>query len=647
MTISITDLKIFRAQRNRDTADGGGAMSPNEVVGGELNNVFDDVSSEDRVTGRVSIRKVFPGVFSDNTDRFFGAGLLIINPAQDDAVDVLMTRNTKYDDERAEVVERIESFLVPGPSIRWRLFNDHLAGTGALTLYGLSSIPTPDLGDTLFLEDSDEVQETEAVKIRKIVSRSPQTFFDNNGAFQRDVMVLELSRPLQADWDGTEVFRNTTSTPPTLIKNSTVSAGAQYFGVKRVQGDIAQGDLSVQVDNPFSRIVPSTNAEEPVTDQPASLPGIAFKAAGDPGSISVSTGSFSASAGTAETVFIGGTILPGDLEISGTFSATDDGAGNLVISGTRYSGAVDYDAGAISVVDNQGGSINLTIVATPAAAVQDSTLTTQILVREQTRALNYIRTLRPVPAPGTVSVDYRALNNWFRLSDDGSGSLAGRQPGEGGGSINYATGTLTATLAALPDVGTTVIISWGTPVVVDEGTTSVDAARPHFELNIPEFPIVPGSLDLDYISGVDTVNLTTNAAGQVMDGSDKVGIYTAQTGKVSFRPLAGRWPDAGEPINYALQRDAQQQEQLQPTPSGTSDQVNFTLANAPVEPGSAEFEWVVEAQVNGRLRLIELRIYDDGAGGLQYANGAPVPGGTINYTTGEVDFPAAIDGGNA
>ena len=649
MTIGTNDLKIFLSQRNRDTADGGGAMSPNVVVDGELNNVFDDVSSEDRVTGRVSARKIFPGVFSDDTERFFGAGLLIINPAQDENVDVLMTRATRYDDERADVVKRIESFLVPGGTLLWRLFNNHLQGTGSLTLYAPSGAPTPDLGDTLFLDDQDAedgTQPSEAVKVQKVVSRQPQTFYDSQGAFQRDIMVLELTRPLQSDWEGEAVQRFTTFTSATVVRNSTVSAGARYYGVKRVQGDVLTGALQVNVGNPFSRIVPSTNAEEPVTDQSASLPGTSYKQAGPANSISVNPGSINIGAGATKQLYLGGTVLPGSVTLTGAISGTDNGDGTMSMDSSQFTAVVDYDTGTVSI--NNGGTGNnfgVSATATPAAAVQDSTLTVQIPVLEQTRALNYVRTLRPVPAPGTVSVDYRSLNNWFRLSDNGTGGLAGRQPGEGGGAVDYATGSVTATLAALPDVGTSIIISWGTPTTMDDGTTTIDAARPQFEVDIPEHPIVPGSLELDYESDGSTITITSNASGQLLDGTDVVGVYTPQTGKALFRPLSGRWPDSGAGINYSVSKDAQVLEQLQPTPFGAADQVSFTLGTVPVEPGSVEFEYAVSATVNGRVRTIELRIYDDGAGGLQYASGAPVPAGTVDYQTGAVDFPAAIGGG--
>lgn len=644
MTISSTDLKIFQAQRNRDTADGGGAMSPNEVVDGELNNVFDDISSEDRVTGRVSIRKVFPGVFSANTDRFFGAGLIIISPAEDPAVDVLMTRNLRYDDERSEVVNRIESFRVPGGTVLWRLFNNHLAGTASLTMFAPSSAPTPDLGTTIFLQDKDGVQADEPVKVQSIVSRGPQTFFDAQGAFQRDILTLELTRPLQNDWTGTEVTRVTTEPAPTIVRDSTIATGARFWGVKRVTGSISQGDLDVQVDSPFARIVPSTNAENPVADERAGLPQLSYSPAGDPDSINVSTGVFSVSAGVAETVHIGGTVLPGSISISGEFNGTDNGDGTISVSGSQWTVTADYATGDITVISTTAdSSVSLTITATPAAAVEDSTLSIQISVLEQTRALNYIRTLRPLPAPGSVSVDYRSLNNWFRLTDDGNGSLSGRQPGEGGGTVNYATGTITATLAALPDIGTSIIIAWGTGAVAQDGSKTIDASRPHFTFQVPDSPMMPGTLTLSYPSGGSQVDLTSDAAGSIFDGVDEIGVYTPSNGTVAIRPLTGRWPDAGSQITYGVDIDNGLQEFFQPTPSGASDQVAFQLADPPVEPGSVDLQWLVEAVIDGHLRTLEVRAYDDGAGGLVYDSGKVIPGAAVNYTTGDISFPAALE----
>jgi len=643
MTISTTDLKIQKSQRMRDTADGGGAMSPDEVIDGEINNVFDDISTEDRVSGRVSIRKVFPGVFSDNTDRFFGAGVLIIEPAADPAVDVLMTRREFYDDERENIVERIQSYLAAGATQPWRLWNDHLTGTASLTLYAVPGSRGPDLGDTWFLEDTDGIQASEAVKIQSVISRDEQTFVDeNNNTFQRDVLVVELSRPLQADWEGTEVQRRTVSTPPTRLRGSTPSAGARYYSTKKLLEDITQGDLTIQVDNPYRRIVPTTSAEQPITDERATLSGVSYKRIGEADAISVSA-SQSYSAGETKSWFVGGTILPGSIAISGTITATDPGTGTLDIVGSGTAAEVDYETGEISITRNSSGSLSLNITATPAAAVQDSTLTVQIPITPQTRQLNYVRTLRPLPAPGTVSVDYRSLGNWYRLTDNGAGSLSGDTSGQGGGSVNYGSGTVTATLAALPDVGTVVIISWGNPVIVSDESGKEQPSPPQIRFTVANGPIKPGTLEITYDSDGSTITHTTDADGYVIDAAtDQIGRYVPHTGEVAFIPKTSEWPDSDTNIGYTFDRSDAQQEGFQPTPSGGSDTVSFTLATAP-EPGSVKLKWPVEAEVYGRVRIFEVDILDDGQGGFIYPDGQAVTGATINYGTGDVSMPAAYE----
>ena len=643
MTISTTDLKLYKSQRNRDTNDGGGAMSPNEVVDGEINNVFDDISSEDRVTGRVSIRKVFPGVFSNNTDKFFGAGLMIINPAQDSAVDVLMTRNTAYDDEREDVVARIQSYLIPGATITWRLFNDHLQGSGTLTLFGFFDAATPELGETLFLEDSLDDTVREAVKIQSVVSRQSQTFEDASGTFQRDILVLQISRPLQNDWEGTAVQRATTLAPPTRLRTATVSAGAKYFGVKQVDEDITAGDLTVKVPSPFGQVVPTTNAESPLTDQRATLSGVSYAKVGADDSITVSA-SQAFDAGQSKSWYLGGTVFPGSVAVSGTVSGTDQGDGTITFAGSSTTGAIDYETGEVTITRLVSGSLSLSITATPGAAIQDSNLTVQIPVNDQNRALNYVRSLRPLPAPGTVSVDYRVLNNWYRLSDDGTGTLSGAAPGQGGGTVNYATGTVTATLTELPDLGTTIIFSWGNPVIASDQSGNVESFPPQIAFTISNGPIEPGSLEITYDSDGSTITHTSDADGNIIDAAlDNIGRYVPGTGEVAFIPKASEWPDFNAAVNYTFEQSTNQLDQLQPTPSGANDLVSFNIPNAPREPGSVVLTWPVEQVVNDRTRILEMTCMDDGQGGFIYPDGSAVPSGTINYTTGAVSLPLAYE----
>jgi len=661
MTISTTDLKIYRSQRNRDTEDGGGVMSPDLVVDGEINNVFDDVSSEDRVTGRVSIRKVYPGVFSDDTDKFFGAGLLIIEPAHDDAVDVVMARATRYDDERRDIVTRIESYLAPGVTLLWRLFNNHLSGTLVLTLFAPEDAPSPDVGDTIFLEDNDGIKPTEAVRVQSIVSRSTQSFFDGNGAlFRRDVLALELTRPLQGDWDGTEVQRATTASVPTRMRGSSLSESARYYGVKPLEQNIAQGDITTKVASPFSAIVPSTTAEQPMTDVPAGLTVTAFEKTGADDSLSVSTPSVSFSSGVGETFYFGSSVFPGSISVSGSGTATDMGDGRLEFSGSTFSGEIDYAQGAVTIIASSTSSHSFTLTATPAAALQTATQSTQVVISEQNRNLNYIRQLNPRPAPGTVTVDYRALGNWYRLKDDRTGSLVGEQPGQGAGTINYQTGTVTATLAALPDAGTTVIFRWGGGVAITNASQTIQDSNQSGGNDTGEAPVEffldplpsPGSVELNYNSGGSPVTVVdTTGGGLVLQGT------ATEVGRIQYgNGLVTLWdsrPDTDGNItaNYSETGAASggTANVFNPVPVGMQDAVSFNVG-AGVEPGTLALEWKIiygrESHMQGGYWTVEA--YDDGDGNIIIdgrrfrGTSHDHPGGTINYATGDISINTAF-----
>ncbi|MTI11918.1 hypothetical protein, partial [Sansalvadorimonas verongulae] len=77
MAINQEDIKLFESQRLTDEGDGGGRATGNEVVGGQVNNLFRDISRIDRTVGDVSMRKVFAGVSTDNADPYLGAHAIL------------------------------------------------------------------------------------------------------------------------------------------------------------------------------------------------------------------------------------------------------------------------------------------------------------------------------------------------------------------------------------------------------------------------------------------------------------------------------------------------------------------------------------------------------------------------------------------
>ena len=55
MTIQTADIKILKSQVLLDTTDGGGAMTGSEVIDGQSNNLFPDISELDRTYGRIAL----------------------------------------------------------------------------------------------------------------------------------------------------------------------------------------------------------------------------------------------------------------------------------------------------------------------------------------------------------------------------------------------------------------------------------------------------------------------------------------------------------------------------------------------------------------------------------------------------------------
>ena len=75
----------------------------------------------------------------------------------------------------------------------------------------------------------------------------------------------------------------------------------------------------------------------------------------------------------------------------------------------------------------------------------------------ESRSYNYILSIVPSPAPGTLQVSYRAQGKWYDLRDNGAGVLKGVSPEYGVGTVSYTTGTVAVTLGALPDVGSEIV----------------------------------------------------------------------------------------------------------------------------------------------------------------------------------------------
>jgi hypothetical protein len=634
MGIVATDIKLRKSQRLTDFPDGGGRMVAAEVVDGQLNNLFPDISTQDRVAGRVSMRKAFVHVDTDNTDLLYGAVGVIIDPPEDGNVSMSMFSTGQYADTRTDARNRIENYITKGVESRYTLFGDHFAGQRSIMVYTMQDSPNPEINETycLSVEAAGYVANIQYVRVEEMLSRVTQTFVDDNSEFQRDVIIIGITTPLLFDFSGQEVKRYTQLKPPTRVRKTNVADASSYYSIKPLTANPEAGDTTVQVEDPYIHLVPTTQAETPVVDVLAGMGALAYIEAGEPGSLGLAF-TTSYGAGALVTRFVGSPMTKGSVSVTvGGATLTDDGRGTLrAETESLWSGSVDYLAGSITLSHSAGfGSTPATLTATPAGPVLMQGYSQYIDISELNRQLNYVMQLEPFPYAATVTVDYMALGKWIRLTDNGTGQLVGN-PGQGGGSVNYATGSLIATLGALPDINSAIIVSYGTGIVTERRDQDITLKPPTMGLQVPTIPntaVRPGSVSVTYtVSGSPQIATDTASPGVLKIGAVEVGAVDYSAATVQLRPAV--MPDIAAPVEVQAAVVETENDTFVPV-AFPANIVNLDLASE-VIPGSFKATWLAQQMVAADnpqknppgsptptqvAKTVAVTVVDDGAGNI-------------------------------
>ncbi|MEW6487659.1 MAG: hypothetical protein AB1578_07065 [Thermodesulfobacteriota bacterium] len=645
--ITDQDLKLLQSERLTDYEDGGGRLTGNEVVDGEVNNLFPDISELDRVYGRVSLRKGFLAVLTDTVDTLYGTHAAITDPPDDGSVNVTMFTRRSWTDERNAAKDRIESYVISGPESRFVLYGDHLEGQRALRVYCDTDVPSPEVGEVyrLSIEKTGYTPEEQFVRVQALVDRSTQTFSEMIGSslvtFSKDVVIFETSAALRTDFPGGVPTKLSKHTSPTLVRTTQVADAARYFGVRPLVDAAQTGDLLVQVGSAYAPLVPSTQSETPVVDVPAGMGKVSLVPSGSAGALTWSGALTGALAGTlyAAARYLGMGCAKGSVSVTvGSVTLTDDGSGALhppAGDASGYAGTVDYATGLVTVTRTSSWTATVTISARPAARTSDVAHTYEIAISLGNRGFNYVPTLRPIPSPGSLTVDYRALGKWIRLTDNGRGQLSGRT-GEGTGTIDYATGSVIVTLGALPDVGSSIVFSWGTPVHYEIRAGDVAIAPGAIAYTVANPGIKPSTLSVTWLQGGVQKTATDNGTGG-FTGDASAGTVDYVTGEIRVRPATAPDPNSAIVVNY------DQWQTHTDTVTATLNTRTFTMtiggANLPLRPGTVVLESPLAAMLSYPLyRANPLRCVDDGAGNL---TGPDITAGAVDYVTGEVTLTVA------
>lgn len=660
MAITTNDVKLLKSQRLTDEDDGGGRATGQAVADAEINNLFPDISRLDRTMGRINLRKVFAGVISTNADAYLGAHSIVTQAPADPRVSVLLFNTGSQTDERSNARNAIEAYVVPAVSASFELLGNQLQGQRALAGVQREEQRIPEIGEVYQLVRNAVPAFTQYVRITEVETRLEQFTYDyGNGnfvTFTRRRLDLSISAPLGSTFPGGQVTPAGTTAnsfdglAKAQILTTQVADAARYYGISKLAESVALGSMSLKVNSVYSQLVPSSTRENALVDQLAGYQRRIVLAAGPARTLALTFGSVAAGVSRS---FLGTGCAPGTLSLTanGGVFADDSKGGIRYLSGSNWisAGTVDYETGEINLTRVGAawtGSGNATYQ--PGAPATDETVTGEIRIALSNRGFVYTLALGDAPPrPGTLVVSFLALGKWQEIRDPGNGELTG----QGTGSISFATGSVSLTLNALPDAGSSLIYTYvgQNAAAITQRTGSAVAAKAKVTRSLPHDGVRPGSLVVTFKVGGVTKTLTDNGAG-VLSGTGGSGTLAYASGVVQFIPSST--PDAGTGITYSYEQGDVVTTPLAASSDGAGVSI-FTIPGAPLKPGSVQINWLTKrrqaapalngnaTQAGNTLPVYETdvtvsnSVNDNGWGGWIGRTGV------INYTTGVCSLQVA------
>jgi hypothetical protein len=644
MPIQSGDVKLLKSAVMADVPEGGGAPTGITIADGVSNAIFPDISELDRAGGRVNLRKSFVSVQTSDTDTYFGANVIVAEPPQDPRVSVTLFSTAKTFDTREQAQVRIEAYLNKGPEWAGYLFENHIAGQRVIQLFQRTTDTIPNVGQTLVLIENEGLGTQKEQYVRATsVSVVERTFtYNNDQDYKASVVTVSISDALRYDFTGSPASRTFTRIgSATRVRDTVVADAGTYVGVVPLTQAASVGDFTIKGASIYTQLVPSAQTETPISFVPP------YAAAGlpVPGAVAVS---YTASHAWTPTVAFNlpGGCLPGSLSIQTAGITIFDDAGLLkTASGTI--GTIDYANGILAL--NSGSmSSSKAVTYTPAARILRAPQSSEVPITPESRSQSYVGAVLPVPQPGTLSISYMAQGRWYVLSDGGNGSLKGLDTSYGAGTVNRNTGAFVVTLGALPDVGSSLILTWNVPTQETQQPSTTLKASQTLVLNSPaDKALQPGTLSVSWeYDGAKTA--TANAAGDLSGAA--TGRVNIAGSRVEFAPNV--LPAVGTLLTVSYVAGPKQEDSFAYPSRNGSGQVPVTATLGAIEPGSLEVEWntLTDEAVLGAYtiqQLLEMGVavsiwrdpiqiaHDNGSGSV-VLNGISI--GTVNYATGQVAF---------
>lgn len=646
MTITHADIALLASERLTDFEDGGGRITGVAVPDNVIGNLWPQISRNDRARGRVSLRKAALGVTTTGTEMLVGAGVMVTDPPADPKVQVLAfsTGAAVHYDERTAARNYIESYVVAGPEYQGFLYGLHVAGARAITLLQRVEAALPEIG-TVFVLQTVVPAASQYVRVTDL-RHEVRTFTDSQGDYQRRVVTCEIGSRLVQQWQGGDPTRFSTHNSPTKVLTTLYAAAARYYGVASLTADADAGALKVQVDDVFRALVPSATRETAITN---ATPGGAAALVPAGSAVLLVDHPHESNAGgnfvitrRSPRAFTPGTVsVKIDVSPYGAVTATDDGLGALRTAtgfpGSITGGSVDYADGVVTILFSAANSTGrqIKITAVPAAEIPQTAHSHAIEIGALNRGAVYAPNLSPLPAPGTLIVDYLSLGRWYRLRDNGLGELVADLANTGSGTVNYATGDVVVTLGALPDLDSAVLFLWGSGdhYTVRAGELAIKPATLHHVTATPG--LKPGTVSVKWYQGGALRTASDNGSGAF--GGHGTGTVDYRTGTIDVVPTAA--PDVGTTVTVDYQTGSPSTGSLTPGQAGRV--LSGSLPGAPLRAGSvrislpfaASYTFTNPGRPDKTVTVAETAIIVDNGSGALFGELCG-PGSAIDYASG-------------
>ncbi|MGL4673614.1 MAG: hypothetical protein ACRCXK_02010 [Wohlfahrtiimonas sp.] len=664
MAIKNEDLIIYKPERVTQFPNGGGKISGLVLQSGKSNEIFADVTPVARVTGQLAYGKIFPSAktygdpMTDNEGNVINgvdgkpiivpetlqaAGVIITKNPDDTNIGALIFATDNHYDEVKDIKNKIESYSVKTVRISGELVGLQPKGSKMIGLAQQITAKAPNSGDTIcIIQDEGKVTQIEQyVKVQKVEVNQQDVMIKSGNDFrsmQLNMVNLQLYYPLEYDFDGGELTGTDNANKRAFLRASQTSDATSYKGASELVENTNIGDLRVKVKSVYGQLAPPSEGQENIVDMTAGTDATPLIASG--GSTLFTT---QQNMGQGSMLFCGAGILPGTLKINYSGGSLHDVGGQLMAGETPV-GIINYASGLInfslsSPMFNGEKTVVFSVATMPTGKLSE---TEQIIIGESNRGDSYNINLFPIPEPGSTMVDYIAMGRRYRLKDRGDGVI--ESDGAGVGRVDFRTGSVSVTLAAIPDANSSIIFSYGNKIDymnrakdIQDGTINQESLGLSIKQNLKTGHILRGSVVVKWQEGEDKKSVKDDGQGN-FKSDDLTGTINYVTGEIELKPTKTIAKGAIFTVDYSKAgEDNTRSENL--SGYSVSQSVQQVQLEQNIRQKSVRIQFNIQAQTEidtytTELYRTDIVAYDKDGDGILYNSSNGDKAGEVDYVTG-------------